>query len=320
MKRIVIFAGICTSVVAVICAMERTPVQNLQCKIVNLGPAFEQFWAQAVGKPFEEQVRLWDEVIEKPEADFYDSVVWEKDNNKTWQERKPRRLNYMFSQYPVIYQKMKEGFATFNAVAEAQLAKFRQFFPNSCRNLILYVVPSPTFNGKESMLGKDVVLAFGIDMMTILGGNNDVLFAHELFHYYHAEQVNMEENGKKNGLMWHLWIDGLAQYVSQQMNPGVNKAAILFDQRLGDISAQDMVWLAQKFLADVESSSDKDSIWFCAGNDGKLRADLPSRCGYLLGLYAVEQLAKKYSLESMVKWTEEEVHPKVIEILLTLGS
>lgn len=33
---------------------------------VNLGPAFELFWSKAKDKTFDEQLKIWDEIVETP--------------------------------------------------------------------------------------------------------------------------------------------------------------------------------------------------------------------------------------------------------------
>jgi len=160
-----------------LCSCTHAPSQTVTAKsanhyqVINLGPQFEQFWKSAASRPFDEQLRLWNEVVEKPYQTFYDAMVWQKKGNPQWEERKIRRLKEMFAKYQALYPAMIENFHSFDATLSSQIGKFQTFFSDAKISLPIYAAPTTTFNGKGGEGGESgddlgqTVLAFGIDMM-----------------------------------------------------------------------------------------------------------------------------------------------------------
>jgi hypothetical protein len=299
--------------------------KSQQYKVINLGPNFSQFWQSAKGQSFEDQLRAWNEFIETPYQTFYDEMVWQQSSNPKWEERKLRRLKEFFEKYPVLYPEMMNQFTQFDTTLKLQIEKFTHFFPDAYFDLSIYAAPTTTFNGKggeggdtEDKLGK-TVLAFGIDMLVDLKNDPDVLYSHELFHIYHTSTIHMNEQIflKQGHLTLPLWLEGLATYVSQQMNPNASLRDILMDKDLAEVSQQNIHTLAQMFIKESEEASfdmkkpEFYKKWFAIDPQFKIENGFPMRCGYLLGLKVVEKLAKKYSLNEMVHWNVKEIHANV---------
>jgi hypothetical protein len=47
-------------------------------------------------------------------------------------------------------------------------------------------------------------------------------FDHELFHLYHRQVVGADAPHDNEPAWWTMWMEGLATYVSQRMNPGLD--------------------------------------------------------------------------------------------------
>lgn len=328
---VVVFPG-CNSISPTLTATPKE--QKTSYKVVNLGPAFEKFWGVAKDKNFNEQLKLWDSLVEKSYQPFYDGMVWQKNENPKWEERKIRRLKEFFPKYHSLHDQMKIGFEQFDGVLKKQIGRFTQFFPDANFDLPIYAAPTATFNGKGSEggdpgdpLGK-TVLAFGIDMITDRNDNPDVLYSHELFHIYHTSAAGVNEKVfmSEGRLTLPLWLEGLATYVSQQMNPQASLSSILMDKKLPLVTKQQIRSLAHFFLTEANEKafdSEKPDVykkWFVIDPQFNLGPKLPQRCGYLLGLAVSEHLAQKNTLQAMVHWSVAEAHQQVIKALSEIAK
>jgi hypothetical protein len=291
-------------------------------KVINLESEFVTFWDRAKGKPFDEQVKLWDEIIEKPHQDFYDSLVWAKRHRKNWQERRREKLENYFRIYEQKSNAIESNFKSFEVVLEKQIANYKKKFPDAEFSLDIYAAPTAgSFNGKAGDIATkpgETVLAFGMDMIVERNDDANVLYSHELFHVYHVALLDLnEEKSKRAKLTLPLWLEGLATYVSGEFNPKASDGTILLDHNLVK-TKKDVAWLSEQFIkiADNKAWDEKDPgkylTWFAMGKDTP-RSDMPVRTGYLLGLEVTRVLAKKYSLYEMVHWDLDAVHSKVLE-------
>lgn len=118
----------------------------------------------------------------------------------------------------------------------------------------------------------------------------DVLYSHELFHIYHQNRLNIDDKtyDEKGKLTLPLWMEGLAVYVSKEMNPSKGDEVIFMSKDLPKVSQRDIKWMAKEFLknADAKSYDEKHpeiyQNWFNYGK--QVRKDIPTRAGYLLGI------------------------------------
>lgn len=337
MRKILKF---CVLATAFLCACAHVRPQTAPFKqadsyqVINLGPQFKHFWETAANKPFDEQLRVWNEIVETPYQVFYDAMVWQKKDNSKWEERKVRRLKEMFRKYPALYSRMTESFRSFEKTLSLQIGKFQNFFSDAKFSLPIYAAPTTTFNGKGGeggdsgdALGK-TVLAFGIDMMVEYDNDPDVLYSHELFHIYHTEAIGLNEHVflEQGRLTLPLWLEGLATYVSLQMNPTAGMSAVLMDKDLPNVNDNEVRELAGKFLGEADEKAfdtKKPEIykkWFAIDPQYNVGKNLPHRCGYLLGLRVVQELAGNHSLQEMVHWKVADVHKNVVEALRKIAA
>ena len=302
-------------------------------QVINLGSEFERFWKVAKDQSFEKQLSIWNEVVEKHHQSFYNSIVWQNPTNPKWEERKIRQLKKYFALFPKIYSEVAYNFDHFDEVLAAQIERYKKTFPDAKFDLSIYAAPTATFNGKGGEggdggddLGK-TVLAFGIDVLTERHDNPDVLYSHELFHIYHTDKIGVNEQVflSEGKLTLPLWLEGLATYVSEVMNPNAKASEVLMAEDLTKVSPNDISWLAKEFLKEAEEKAFDEKHpeiykrWFAIGT-GSVRKDLPERSGYLLGLKVVEHLAKKNSLSEMVNWKIGTVHQEVRKALAELAG
>lgn len=295
--------------------------------VINLGKEFDIFWKSAKSKSFEEQVKIWDEVVEAPHQDLYDSLVYSKKSSKDWLEKKTKILKEFFTDLPREYEANKRAFDSFEDTVAEQIKKYSAKFPDSKFTNKIYAVPGATFNGKADELSqtKETVLAFGINIMIEIDDDPDVLYSHEFFHIYHHNRLNIDEKTyvEKGKLTLPLWMEGLAVYVSKEMNPTKGDDKVLMSKDLPKVPQEDIKWMAKEFLknADAKSYDEKHpeiyQNWFNYGK--QIRKDIPDRAGYLLGYHVVKEIGKKQSSYEMAGWDLDKIHKEVKATLALLA-
>jgi uncharacterized protein YjaZ len=292
-------------------------------EIINLGPSFELFWSMAKDKNFDEQLKIWDEIVEIPNQDFFEGLVNSPEFNKDWNDRKKKRLSEAFKNYQSDFESIDKLFKAFNFTLVQQIEHFKKFFPDANFDIPIIAMPGATFNGKGGLTKKhELILAFGMDMIHFLNGNPDVLYSHELFHIYHLKKadVTVEYFMKSGKMTLPLFLEGLATHVSYKMNPTASLDDILMDKDLSKLSLEDEKYLAKIFLtiandrAYNEEHPENHRKWFGSKTE-KLRADLPNRVGYYLGLKVVDKLEKRYPLLEICSWHPSVAHEHILEEL-----
>lgn len=292
-------------------------------EIVNLGPAFELFWSKAKDKTFDEQLKIWDEIVETPNQEYFEGLVNNSEHDKEWNDRKTKRLSEAFKKYQTDFESIDNLFKIFNSTLARQVENYKKFFPDADFDIPIIAMPGATFNGKGGSTQKhELVLAFGMDMIHFLDGNPDVLYSHELFHIYHLKKadITLDYFMKSGKMTLSLFLEGLATFVSYKMNPTASLDDILMDKKLSKLTLEDERYLAQEFLTIAEEKAfnevhpENHRKWFGYKRE-KLRADLPDRTGYYLGLKIVEKLEKRYSLLEMSSWHPSIAHEYILEEL-----
>ena len=141
------------------------------------------------------------------------------------------------------------------------------------------------------------------------------MYAHELFHIYQSSVA--PRSRAEATVLLPLWHEGLATYVSGRLNLGVSDEQILMDASLARLSQKDLAWLATEYLKIAERSAGESALheeWFAVGKL-RLRENLPSRCGYRLGLDVIRRLAQEYSLFEMARWDHSQIAERVSQAL-----
>lgn len=332
-NRLMKYVGILGGAILISCSSQPNVPENQRgtsrtsYQIVNLGPNLDQFWQQANGKPFEQQLAIWNEIVEKPNQDLYDSLVHSKKYSKNWEEKRIKRLKRFFGKLPTEYLSYKKLFLDFDSTVGEQIRKYSARFPDSRFTGKIFAVPGASFNGKSGQLSqsKENVLAFGIDVLHEMKDDTDVLYSHELFHIYHEVKLGSDEKiwDEKAKLTMPLWMEGLATYVSKEMNPERPDDKIFMSADLPKVPEKDVKWMAKEFLKNADEKSFDESkpevsqVWFIYGQQP--RKDIPTRAGYLLGYRVVAELAKRYSSYEMSAWDFDRLHKECKAALTTLA-
>jgi hypothetical protein len=298
--------------------------------VVSLAAEASAFWRAAKGAPFDEQLALWDRIVERPHADLYDQVVWETARHPDAAAHKRDALAARFAQEAPLADDLPRRFEELERLARQQWARFRARFPDMPTDVPIYAVLSPTFDAKGAVLAAPeprVVLVFAVDTLALGHENVDVLFPHELFHVHHAVVSGFRNDGVMPDvdLVIPLWEEGLATYVSSLFQPDAEDGALLLQDDLGRVPAGELPSLARAFLRDADAKAidrvhpEIFARWFMAGAP-RVTPGVPNRCAYLLGLHVARRIARTTSLAEMVGWRPAEAHTHALEALRAMSE
>jgi hypothetical protein len=311
----------------VACASRPPTPQREAPVVVSFASDATAFWAAAKDKPPEEQLVLWDRLVERPHAAFYDQVVWETAKHPDAAERRQRLLRRRFAEEAVIADDLPRRFHELEDIARRQVPRFRARFADMPTDVPIFAALSPTFDAKGAVLASpepQIVLAFGVDTIALYHENLDIIFPHELFHVYHAKVSGFLNDGVMPGvdLVIPLWEEGLATYVSSLFEPDAKDGALLLQDELGWVPAEEIPALARGFLRDANAKAvDREAFarWFSAGVPS-VTPTTPNRAGYLLGLHVARRLARTTSLVDMVHWRAPAAHERVLAALREIAK
>jgi hypothetical protein len=191
----------------------------------------------------------------------------------------------------------------------AAQGKFLETFPDfRCQDGVEF---GPSFRRFDGHGYKDAAghghMLFGIDAIAILHGPEDMpaFFAHELFHIYHRQVMGARLPDPENVTWWSMWEEGLATYVSQRLNPGLDAQQVLW-------FPQDMVQrmqapgatahAAKLMLTDFDKTG--GTHWFDSG-DGE--PGLPPRAGYYMGYLMASELGRDHPLNWLAQLPPDQV-------------
>ncbi len=281
-------------------------------RILNIMPAF---WAVEAAPPMRMEARdaLFRELVLGPNQDVYGLEEFHRNLSDDGIE------NYLQKVQPYLPAMHKLDAQVKSEVQPAE-TRFLATFPDFASDVTVVFMPSfMHFDGQTTQLesGKLAVL-FGLDGIARFHGDDAdlaVLFSHELFHAYH-NQVN-PALFKQQALYAKLWQEGLASYVSAQLNPDASEAVVMLDSRLAEADPKLVPDIARMFLAKFDSTSSDDAAeFFNAGYQG----ELPARSGYLLGYRVCRELGKKYDLKALARLSGDQLRTQIRETVVKLGG
>ena len=265
-------------------------------------PVFWQFWDSAEGKPEQERVRLFRKIVVAAHPELYESSVLNTSalaGDDTEATADTIVAAYLRDVVPYI-PRMKEMSRLIHDDFRSYAVDFKQTFPDFApRSAVYFTVSLFNFDGATRGVKGKTALLFGIDGIARFHRPEEslkVLFDHELFHQYHL-QFNQDDTDDTTPLWMPIWEEGLATYVSEQMNAGTTEAQVLMSPTLADAVRPMTAALARELLENLDSTDrDEYAAFFYSRNK---RPDLPPRCGYYMGYRVVKALAEGRSLPQL---------------------
>jgi hypothetical protein len=276
--------------------------------IHDFTPEFWKFWKAAQGQPVEQQAQLWREQYVAPHQAVFDDLATpcEKQYEAVW-----LRTHYL-TDLPRVVPAIQALVANLPRQLEEANSRFLKSFPDMSWSGDIYVMAAGyCFNGRAQTIQGRSALLFGVDTMAALGQKDLIpTMQHELFHRYHREFFDFEASSAYP--LWTvLWAEGMATYVSEQLNPSASEVDLgqipfgmvrQVDERRAELAAD--------FLRRFESTAEKDATLYF--NDANSKdAVIPARAGYRLGVVVARELSKQHSMQTMAHWSQAEAKPKV---------
>lgn len=280
-----------------VAASHPTDAPSGPCAATDLMPAFWKYWDAAKGLPRDEQVRLFQERVMGAHAAVYAGVF----------DKAPMPVAQIVGNsldtMPSIEAGMRELSAKLSDELPRQIARFREAFPKfRCGEPVYFLYSAGAFDGGTRDVSGKEALMFGLDVIARLKEPLSPLFAHELFHVYHAERIPKSPEA----FYWNMWEEGLASYVSDRLNPG-EPACCLPPAAPVDAALPKIVAGA---LERLDSEKPEDYRPYFLGGENAL--GLPQRSGYVLGYRIAAEAGKTRSLEQLADLQPAEVR-KLIE-------
>lgn len=277
-------------------------------EVHDFTPDFLRFWEAAQDQPVERQAQLWQQLyVSRHQAVFDDLAMpckdqWDADWSRThYLPNLPRLLPAIRALVADLPQQLEEA-----------NRRFLKTFPDMKWSGDIYVMASGyCFTGRSQTIQGRGALLFGVDGIAALG-QKDLIpgMQHELFHRYHRQFFDFEASSAYP-LWTALWAEGMATYVSEMLNPSASEIDLAqvplgMVRQVNDRRGQ----LAADFLRRFESTAQQDAKLYFNDINSK-DALVPARAGYQLGVLAIRELSKDYSIQTMAHWSQAEVKPRV---------
>ncbi|MGH6890353.1 MAG: DUF2268 domain-containing putative Zn-dependent protease [Rhizomicrobium sp.] len=196
------------------------------------------------------------------------------------------------------------------------LAHFQKTFPDFRCNFPIYLMVSlGSLDGAGRMVGGKPALALGID--TIANYENPkwmpALIAHELFHRYNFQAAGFSDDPGDRQAIWRtLWAEGLATYVSGQLNPQASLGEVLFSSDLAKRGPPLIGRLAAALRNNDAPDPPLYARYFEGGGGGEAGAEpIPQRSGYYVGYRVVQLLAKRRSFYELAHLKGPSLHREI---------
>jgi len=242
----------------------------------------------------ESRARLFAESVIQPHPEVYDRPQIFKTDTAS--------LEQYLDRLPAYLPAIKQIHDRFREHCDAIEATFLNEFPDfDCSKARVYLMLSLfRFDGKIPHDNPHVLL-LGLDGLAKFHGADtrlSVLLSHELFHVYHFQVNPLPGNIDDVALYRLVWQEGLATYVSKQLNPDASLADVLLDPRLAQEGPRYIPVVARDLVTQLESVDDATTAMYLSNWRG---GQIPARMGYLIGYEIARKLAATRSVRELAR-------------------
>jgi hypothetical protein len=240
----------------------------------------------------ESRARLFAQSVIQPHPEVYDRPQIFKTDNAS--------LEQYLGVLPTYLPAIKQIHDRFQAQYEPIEANFLKEFPDfDCSKARVYLMLSLfRFDGKIPHDNPHLLL-LGLDGLAKFHGADtrlSVILSHELFHVYHFQVNPLPRNIDDIALYRLVWQEGLATYVSKELNPDASLADILLDPRLAQEGPRYIPVVARDLLKQLESEDDATAARYLSYWRG---GQIPARMGYLIGYEIARKVAAIKSVHEL---------------------
>jgi hypothetical protein len=319
MKRSILFAALASCAVAPAWASTSKP-----CGFTDLMPAYQGFATRTAALPPDQRATAFREEFAARYPDYYSPEVFGNDTKMQSRAERffdPAKRTAVFPGRPALTEAhlAEMGAVIGPQFLAAQRRFIRTFADFHCTTPVGFGISLLMFDGHPVTFGGQQHLLFGVDVIAALHDKEDMpsFFDHEIFHIYHRQIIG--PNPPNDDAAWMtLWGEGLATYVSQRMNPGLNAQQVLwFPTDIVARMQKDTPRAARLLLADLDKTGTPADRWFLMGTQVE---GLPDRAGYYLGYMFAKSVGDGVPLPQLARMPLEEVHERERAFLTRLGQ
>ncbi len=270
--------------------------------VIDATPEFWQFWDANSQKPDGERVQAFFDTVVGGRPDLFGGGVLGSGsltNRSTDPAVRKRVATYLHEVAPLIprMRRLSKTIGSFRHYAQEFGISFPDYAPTTP---VYFTVSLFAFDAGVRFAGGEAAVFFSIDGIARYDGPDadfKIIIDHELFHQYRT-QIAPESSDHSEALWAYLWEEGLATFVSQQLNPGSNAAQVLMvPPNLSELASPMLPALARELLANLDSKDANEFAAFFAFDNH--RPDLPLRSGYYVGYRIAKKLSSGRSLQEL---------------------
>lgn len=282
----------------------------------------KRFCESSFGCGQDETVRLWKQIVELPNQDYFQAFVYPEGCGDVDVARKVSRDAFL-SRVCEFLPGMERISEALNPIIGDKTSALRELFPGASFCTTAYCgVSYLTWDAKTGFLPPNYsrhALAFAADTLACEGDmrNLGVTVAHELAHSCHYNAANLTFREISDiSLCGLMWIEGVATYLAMRVNP--EYVARMRSGTPSEYSAG-VGRFAAEFLeiSGNKCSGEEELIrWFSKNAAGKL----PPKTAYYLGRCAVEDLSAAHGLDAIMCWSLEKAESEVVSWLKSAAT
>jgi hypothetical protein len=178
------------------------------------------------------------------------------------------------------------------------IARFRKSFPDfNCDFPIYLMISLGHMDGAGRVVSARPALVLGVEVIDRVEtpAQVPVFFAHELFHRYNYRVAGFSDDPSDRQPIWRtLWAEGLATYVSAELNPDRPLSdAMIFPPDLAERAAPQIERLARGLR---DNDAPNPSLYAEYFETDSAKNGIPPRAGYYVGYRVASLAARRYSL------------------------
>jgi hypothetical protein len=282
--------------------------------LVDLTDDYVAFYDRTAGMETTARVAAFREEFNGKMPGFYNEA---RLNNVT-AEQYDQRIARSFETFPQMRERYLAITSGFEASMVPARRSFRAAFPDVQPVGDIHFVHSlGEMDGGTRTVGGRTYMIFGADIMQRIyePGGTTPFFHHELFHFYHRAYFQDCEP------FWcSLWGEGLATYVSEQLNPGADDRAMLLTlpQLIRPTVDANLALAVCTARARFDSEDATEYAQFFFGNANV--EGLPPRAGYYLGYLIAREAGRTRTVQELAHLSALDARPIVETALASLAE
>lgn len=283
-------------------------------QLIDLTHEFDRVWASTESQPAAARLAEFKATFSKVLPGFYDYKRSGFESEAAYDEE----VLKAFQRYPGQRNGILKMSRDFEAAFQPALRSFEEKFGKMTGYPPVYLIHSlGEFDGGTRTLPEGTRLMFGADVMHRI--YNDIsprpFFHHELFHLMHGRIFP-----ECKPVWCALWTEGLAVYVSSELNPGATDAELLltWPSPLRPAVEANRKTAVCELRRQLDSTDPRE--YAALFSNGAPPHGLPARYGYYLGYLVAAEAGRDRSLKSLASLAGVDVRRLVEETLDRLAS